>query len=126
MMVVYHYERSSHCCSDKEHRPLTIFLYLVLLCASFSRSCNLCPALFITDVTLLLRVFLGLPLPRLPCGFYCRAWRVMEFFGFRNVYPIHPHFYCRLLHFFPQLFILYLIRPSDVKNTSEAVVGEDL
>ena len=39
---------------------------------------------------------------------------------------LYFHFYCRLLYSLPQLFILYFIMPSDVKNTSGAVVGEDL
>ncbi len=34
-------------------------------------------------------------------------------------YLIYFHFYCRLLCSSSQLFVLYFIRPADVKNTSE-------
>ena len=80
------------CCTLVVHRPLTSVLHLVLFCDIRSRSCHLLPSISISAIRSLHQVFLGLPLPRFPCGFHCRACLVMLCFGFLNVCPIHLHF----------------------------------
>ena len=69
-----------------------ILLHSFLFWASLFRSCHSYPSFSISWVVFLLQVFLGLPTLLFPCGFHCRARRVIEFVGFLNVCPIHPHF----------------------------------
>ena len=80
------------CCILVVHRPLATVLHVVQLCVIRSRTCHQYPSISISAIKSLLRVFLGLPLPRFPWGFHCRSCLVMLCFGFLSVFPIHLHF----------------------------------
>ena len=87
-MHQYAYLLAYACCTLVVHRPLMTVIHLVLFCAIRSRSCHLLTSISISAISSLLQVFLGLPLPRFPWGFHCRACPVMLCFGFHSVCPI--------------------------------------
>ena len=72
----------------KKSRSLTIFLHLLSF-ARLSRSGHLYPSFSILAATFLLQVYLGLSLPRFPCGLHYKACLVMLFFVFLSVCPIN-------------------------------------
>ena len=78
--------------SYPEHRPSTINFHRFRFGATLSNLIQPCPSFFISDSTLLLHVFLGLPRRHLPGGFHVNACLVMWSFCFRSVCPIQVHF----------------------------------
>jgi len=77
--------------STAEHRASTRILHLTLFLASVLTSIQVFLTLFVSSSTAVRHVFLGLPLPRLPCGFHSRACLAISSDGLRIVWPSHPH-----------------------------------
>ena len=82
-------DRSHH--SATEHRASTRILHLILFLASVLISGQVFLTPLGSSCTVLCRVFLGLPLPCLPWGFYSRACLAMSSDSFRSVRPSHSH-----------------------------------
>jgi hypothetical protein len=87
-LVIQHitYMFSHH--SAAEYRASTRILHLTLFLASVLISAQVFWTFLASSSTVLHHVFLGLPLPRLPCGFHSRACLAMSSDGAYNILTI--------------------------------------
>ena len=76
--------------SAAEHRASTRMLHRTLFLASLLISAQVLFTPLASSSIVVRHVFFGLPLPRLPWGFHCRACLVMSV-GLHSVWPSHPH-----------------------------------
>ena len=75
-----------------EHRALTTSFHLSLSLAALFASSQVMLMVFNSACSVLFHAKLGPPLLHFPCGFQCKAWRVMFVYSRHMVCPIHPHF----------------------------------
>ena len=77
--------------STAEHRASTRILHFTLFLASVLISAQVLLTPLASSSTVLRHVFLGLPLPCLPCRFCSRACLAMTSGDFLRVWPSHPY-----------------------------------
>jgi len=115
-----------------EHRASTRILHLTVFLASVLFSIQVFLTLLASSSTILCRVFLGLPLLRLPWGSTLGlAWLIVGRFSLCMAQPSALAFpdlqiYSRLLRMLPQLFIRYLVWPENTQYFPEAFINKDL
>jgi len=116
-IYIYIYMASGH--SAAEHRASTRIFHLTLFLASVLIFSQVLLTPLASSSTLLRPVFFGLPLPRLPWGFYSRACLAVSSDDFRSVAQPSPlafpdlQIYSWLVCVLPQRYIHYLVRPGN-------------